>query len=106
MAFRRHIADFKQQFGPYGIRIANQAEQDRRLKASLAEVFTDSIPALRTCVEQLEVMDTLFCSGLRPAGDQYLLHDLKLRYGKLRLESLTKEKAVQSPSLREHAKPA
>jgi len=84
--FNRHIAEFKQQNGPYGIRIANKAEKEWRTKESLAEVFTSNPEKLKKAVEQLEMMDTLFKAGMRPEGDEYLLHDLKLKYGKYRLE--------------------
>jgi hypothetical protein len=49
---------------------------------------------LAAAVEQLEVMDTLFQAGMRPQGDQYLLHDLKLKYGRSRLQSI---KSSHSP---------
>jgi hypothetical protein len=91
--FNRHIAAFRQELGPYGIRIANKAESDPRVKKSLAEVFTPGMKKLRKTVEQLEVMDTLFQAGMRPEGDEYLLHDLKLKYGKRRLERETKSPA-------------
>lgn len=85
-SFKIHSASFKQQFGPYGIRIANKAEDDWHTKESLAEVFTPNTKKLQKTVEQLEMMDTLFQAGMRPEGDEYLLHDLKFKYGKLRLE--------------------
>jgi len=85
-AYQRHIDRFKQELGPYGIRCANRAESDTRIKKSLAEVFTDNHAKLKKAVEQLEVMDTLFKAGMRPDADEYLLHDLKLKYGKMRLE--------------------
>jgi len=85
-AFDRHILEFKQHCGPYGIRIANKAAEEPRIKASLAEVFTDDREKLKKTVEQLEVMDTFFNAGMRPGGDEFLLHDLKLKYGKHRLE--------------------
>jgi len=84
--FNTHIAAFKQEHGPYGIRIANKAEKEWRIKESLAEVFIPDIKKLKKTVEQLEMMDTLFQAGMRPGGDEYLLHDLKFKYGKLRLE--------------------
>lgn len=87
--FKQHESDFKQLNGPYGIRIINKAETDWQIKKSLAEVFTNSIKNLRSAVEQLEVMNTMFQAGLRPDGDTYLLHDLKLKYGKHRLEKLS-----------------
>jgi len=85
-AFSRHIDDFRRQYGPYGIRLANKAENDARIRRSLAEVFDSDTEKLKKTVEQLEVMDTLFNAGMRPEGDEYLLHDLKLKYGRLRLE--------------------
>jgi len=84
--FNAHIAAFKQEYGPYGIRLANKANQEWRIKESLAEVFTPDIKKLKKAVEQLDMMNTLFNAGMRPDGDEYLLHDLKLKYGKLRLE--------------------
>jgi hypothetical protein len=87
-AFKKHQHLFRQQFGPYGIRIINKAESDKRIKKSLAGVFTSNRNVLKKNVEQLEVMDMLFKSGMRPDGDEYLLHDLKLKYGKQRLDSI------------------
>lgn len=84
--YNRHIPEFKQQNGPYGIRIANKADKEWRIKESLAEVFTSNIKQLKKTVDQLEMMDTLFKAGMRPEGDEYLLHDLKLKYGKYRLQ--------------------
>lgn len=86
--YNRHITEFKQQNGPYGIRISNKADRERRIKESLAEVFTSNEKKLRKAVEQLEMMDTLFKAGMRPEGDEFLLHDLKLKYGKYRLDTL------------------
>lgn len=83
----KHLAAFKQEFGPYGIRIANLAQEQWRVKASLAEVFCSRRDSLQKAVEQLEVMDALFKAGMRPAGDDFLLHDLKLKYGKKRLSA-------------------
>ena len=77
-----NFTEFKQQHGPYGIRIANKAENEWHIKKSLAEVFTTNIKKLHKAIEQLEMMDTLFKAGLRPEGDEFLLHDLKLKYGK------------------------
>jgi hypothetical protein len=88
-SFNKHIAQFKQLYGPYGIRIANKAEKETHVKKSLAEVFTQKKSALKKTVETLEVMDTLFKAGLRPGGDEYLLHDLKLKYGKYRVEKMS-----------------
>ena len=84
--YRNHITEFKQLNGPYGIRIANKADKEWRFKESLAEVFTAKQKKLQKAVEQLEMMDTLFKAGMRPEGDEFLLHDLKLKYGKYRLE--------------------
>jgi hypothetical protein len=82
--FRCHIGEFRQMYGPYGIRLANKAENDRRIRVSLAEVFTENPSRLKKAVDTLEVMDAMFRSGMRPEGDEYLLHDLKLKYGKYR----------------------
>jgi hypothetical protein len=84
--FKRHIQEFKQLYGPYGIRIANKAENDRRIRNSLVEVFTADQTKLKKAVETLEVMDAMFRAGMRPDADEYLLHDLKLKYGKKRME--------------------
>jgi hypothetical protein len=78
---------FKQHFGPYGIRIANKAKSDRRVRRALAEVFETNPARLQKTVEQLEVIDALFQAGMRPHGDEFLLHDLRLKYGKKRLEN-------------------
>jgi hypothetical protein len=91
--FKRHAYEFKQQLGPYGIRMINKAETDAAVRRSLAEVFTENEKNLRKAVENLEVMDTLFRAGMRPDGDAYQLHDLKLKYGKYRIERMEKEKA-------------
>lgn len=90
--FNKHVYSFKQELGPYGIRLANKAEQDWRIKKSLAEVFVSSSARLKKNVEQLTVMDTLFKAGMSPEGDASLLHDCKLKYGTSRLSKL--EKAV------------
>jgi len=90
--FRKHEYAFKQQFGPYGIRIINKAYGDRAFKKSVAEVFTDDETKLLKTVETLELMDTLFRAGLRPEGDEYQLHDLKLKYGRMRLDEFRKSK--------------
>lgn len=84
--YKKYIFDFKRQNGPYGIRIANKADNEWRIKESLAEVFTPNMKKLRKAVEQLEMMDTLFKAGLSPEGDEFLLHDLKFKYSKYRLE--------------------
>lgn len=85
-SFKTHESRFKQEFGPYGIRLANSSRVDRRVRASLAEVFTPNLKILAKTVDQLVLLDALFSAGLRPDGDAYLLHDLKLKYGRLRLE--------------------
>jgi hypothetical protein len=84
--FKRHLYSFKQQLGPYGIRIANKAEEDWGIKKSLAEVFVSDPARLKKNVDQLTMMDTLFQAGMRPDGDAYLLHDCKLKFGTFRLE--------------------
>jgi hypothetical protein len=86
--FNRHIYEFKQQLGPYGIRLANKAETDTSLKKSLAEVFVAEAGALKKNVEQLEMFDTLYKAGMRPDAETYQVHDCKLKYGKYRLEKL------------------
>ena len=86
--YNRRITEFKQHHGPYGIRIANKADNEWHTKKNLAEVFTSNQKKLKKTVEQLEMMDTLFKAGMRPEGDEFLLHDLKLKYGKYRLDSL------------------
>jgi len=83
----KHCAPFKQYCGPYGIRIANKAEQEWAVKQSLAEVFVPGKKELQKNVETLEVLNTLFNAGMRPQGDDFLIHDLKLKYGKYRLET-------------------
>lgn len=88
--FKKHIADFKQQLGPYGIRLANKAENDWTVMVNLAEIFTQNQNKLKKTIEQLEMMDTLFKAGMRPDQDALLLHDLKLKYGKIRLENMQK----------------
>lgn len=87
--FRIHETVFKQLYGPYGIRLINKSETDPSVRRELAEVFTNNLEKLVKTVEQLEMMDTLFKAGMRPDGDTYLLHDLKLKYGKHRLEKET-----------------
>jgi len=86
ISFRQHAAEFRQLYGPYGIRIINKAETDWQTKKSLAEVFTNNITCLNKNVELLNVMNTLFQSGLKPDDDNMLIHDLKLKYGKYRIE--------------------
>jgi hypothetical protein len=87
--YKRHIYEFKQQLGPYGIRLANMAEKNRIIKKSLAEVFTSDRKKLEKNVEQLKVMNTLFNAGMQPDSDTYLMNDCKLKYGLFRLEQLT-----------------
>ena len=89
--FKKHIYSFKQELGPYGIRIANQAEKNFSIKKSLSEVFVNNPKQLKKNVEQLEIMDTLFKAGISPQGDAYLLHDCKLKYGKIRLAQIEKK---------------
>ena len=84
--FDEHEGAFKEQFGPYGIRIINRAETDPAVKSSLAEVFTPHRAALRRNVDNLEAMDAIFKAGMRPDAETWQLHDLKLQYGKFRLE--------------------
>ena len=88
--FKRHVYPFKQQLGPYGIRVVNQAEKDFRTKKSLAEVFVTSPARLKKNIDQLTVLDTLFKAGMRPDNDAWLLHDCKLKYGTYRLEQQEK----------------
>lgn len=92
--FRKHQYAFKQQFGPYGIRIINKAYGNWTFKKSVAEVFIDDETKLHKAVETLELMDTLFRAGLRPEGDEYQLHDLKLKYGRMRLDEFRKAKGA------------
>lgn len=84
--YKIHSAPFKELTGPYGIRLINKADSDVTVRNSLAEVFTPDFKELKKNVEQLEMMDTLFKSGLRPDADSYQLHDLKLKYARNRLE--------------------
>jgi hypothetical protein len=85
-SFEEHETPFKEQFGPYGIRLINKARSDPAIKQSLAEVFTNDLKKLQENVKNLETMDVLFNAGMRPDGDAWQLHDLKLKYGKVRLE--------------------
>lgn len=89
--FKKYSYDFKQKFGPYGIRIINKGEHDYEIRKSLCEVFTDNEKKLSKVIEELEMMDALFNAGLRPEGDNFLLHDLKLKYAKERLKELKKK---------------
>jgi len=88
--FEQHSYEFKQQFGPYGIRLINKAEEDWSVKKSLSEVFECDLKKLKNAVSQLESIDILFKAGLQPQGDMYQLHDLKLKYGKYRLSKFEK----------------
>jgi len=83
--FTSHEAEFKQLYGPYGIRLINKAASDSHIRNGLAEVFVADVGKLRKTVEQLDVMEVLFKAGMQPQGDEFLLHDLKLKYGKHRL---------------------
>ena len=85
-SFEKHSYPFKQFTGPYGIRLVNKSESDRSVRITLAEVFTSDLKQLKKAVEQLELMDTLFKAGMQPDGDTWQLHDLKLKYGRHRLE--------------------
>ena len=58
------------------------------LKRILQKFSPQTKKKLKKTVEQLEMMDTLFKAGMRPEGDEFLLHDLKLKYGKYRLDTL------------------
>ncbi len=92
--FNRHVYEFKQQLGPYGIRMANMAQRDRKIKKSLSEVFTPNMKNLEKCVDQLKMMDTLFRAGMRPDAETQQLHDCKLKYGTYRLDRMGKKPAV------------
>jgi len=93
--FTLHAFTFKQELGPYGIRMVNRAEKDKRIKKSLAEVFVANEKKLRKAVEQLEMMETLYKAGMQPDADTWQLHDLKLKYGKFRVAKLEK---IKDPS--------
>jgi hypothetical protein len=90
--FDRHVYEFKQQLGPYGIRMANQADNEWHVKKSLGDVFTSNTARLRKNVEQLQMMDTLFKAGMSPDAETYQLHDCKFKYGMFRVEQLSKIK--------------
>jgi len=100
--FASHEAEFKQLYGPYGIRLINKAASDFRMRSGLADVFVADIRKLQKTVEQLDVMEALFKAGMQPQGDEFLLHDLKLKYGKHRLIkagiSLNDKPKVDDPS--------
>ena len=85
-SIEEHQTRFKELYGPYGIRLVNKAESDPAIRRSLAEVFTPNLKKLQENVKTLETMDVLFNAGMRPDGDAWQLHDLKLKYGKYRLE--------------------
>ena len=84
--FKRHVFEFKQQLGPYGIRMANRAENDRRVKKSLAEVFVPDVNKLQKTVDQLKIFDTLYKAGMTPDSESWHLHDCKMKYAMYRLE--------------------
>jgi len=90
--FVKHVYEFKQQLGPYGIRLANMAENDRSVMKSLDEVFTPNEKQLRKNVDQLRMLDTLFSAGMRPDAQTYQIHDCTLKYGMYRLEQMDKNK--------------
>ncbi|MCX7726509.1 MAG: hypothetical protein N2053_06640 [Chitinispirillaceae bacterium] len=90
--FKKYSFDFKQKFGPYGIRIINKGEQSYEIRKSLCEVFTDDERKLSKVIEELETMNALFNAGLRPEGDNFLLYDLKLKYAREHLSELRKKK--------------
>jgi hypothetical protein len=85
-SFEAHQTKFKELYGPYGIRLINKAESDPSIKQSLAEVFVNDAKKLQENVKTLETMEVLFNAGMRPDGDAWQLHDLKLKYGKYRVE--------------------
>jgi hypothetical protein len=89
--FQKYIYEFKQQLGPYGIRLANQAEKDRRTRKSLAEVFIADVDKLRTIIDRLKVLDTLYQAGMTPDQETRLLNDCKLKYATYRLEQTDKK---------------
>ena len=93
--FKAHAYAFKQELGPYGIRMVNRAEKEFRLRKSLAEVFVKSEKKLRKAVEQLDMMETLYKAGMQPDADTWQLHDLKLKYGRFRIEQLEKSEKQQ-----------
>jgi hypothetical protein len=93
--YERHVYEFKQQLGPYGIRLANMAQRDWTVKKSLDEVFTSNVKKLQQNVDQLRALDTLFSAGMRPDAQTYQLHDCKLKYGTYRLEKIRK---TQTPT--------
>ena len=84
--YKKHIYEFKQQLGPYGIRMANKAENDPRVKKSLAEVFVPSLAKLQKNYEYLKVLDSLNGAGMRLDQESLHLNDCKLKYAAFRLE--------------------
>ncbi len=92
--FKRHVYEFKQQLGPYGILMANRAEADRKVKESLAEVFVSDVRKLQKNVEQLQILETLYQAGMTPDAETYQLHDCKLKYALYRLEQQKKKNAA------------
>jgi hypothetical protein len=84
--FRLHVYEFKQQLGPYGIRMANKADGDRRIKKSLAEAFVPDVKKLQKAHDQLKLLDALYSAGMRPDAEAWQLHDCKLKYAAYRLE--------------------
>jgi len=89
--FHQHAYSFKQQLGPYGIRLANMAENDPAVMKSLDEVFTPNEKQLQKNVDQLRLFDTLYNAGMRPDAQSFQIHDCKLKYGIWRLEQLSKK---------------
>jgi hypothetical protein len=86
--FDQHVYEFKQQLGPYGIRMANMAQRDWKVKKRLEEVFTPNEKYLAKNIDQLRALDALFSAGMRPDEQTYQLHDCMLKYGAYRLEKL------------------
>jgi hypothetical protein len=86
--FKTHETAFKQLYGSYGIRLINKSETDAVVRKEHADVFTCDMKKLAETVEQPEMMDTQFKAGMRPDGETYLLHELKLTYGKHRLGTM------------------
>jgi hypothetical protein len=92
--FKQHIYEFKQQLGPYGIRMANKAERKFSIKKDLSEVFLPDVKKLQKYHGQLKVLDTLYGAGMRPDPESWQLHDCKLKYASFRLEQEMKKAAV------------
>jgi hypothetical protein len=95
--FARHSYPFRQLCGPYGIRLTKKAQQRFGIKKSLNEVFEPDLKKVEKHVEMLEMMQTLFQAGMRPPGDEYILHDCKLKYGRHRLQTQGKQTKEQIP---------